>query len=210
MLCNELYLKKFKSDISNSFLILLQNEDLEIRIFNNKLFVYYWSDNDVIETNKLNRLQYEIPHYLCVSYKKDTINKIKGLSFQFTNISRNIIQTQLKIFYNLIKGLIQNYEKIIHIFGTGFKFVLLKDKDQGLHNLIIHSGFNIPTKLIIPKNINVILLDSVTIKLMSIDKQELTNFGSLIKRIKPINRYKLRGIKYEDDVFVRKTYKKTK
>lgn len=203
-------IKSIKSDIIKSFASLLKNNDIEIRFFKNNLLVYCWSKPNVSDTIKFNYFKYFIPHFLNVSYYTNGVNKLEGLNFEFKDVSRQVVLTQLKIFYNLIKGLLKPYEIIIQIFGTGFKFILVKDDIYNYYKLIIHSGFNKPKSLIVPIGIQATTIDATTIKLVSINKQQLTNFGSLIKNIKPINKYKLRGIKYENDLFVKRTYKKTK
>src|SRR5690606_5776729 len=120
-------IKSIKSDIIKSFATLLKNNDIEVRFLKNKLLVYCWSKPNVSDTIKFNYFKYFIPHFLNVSYYTNGVNKLEGLSFEFKNVSRQVVLTQLKIFYNLIKGLLKPYEITIQIFGTGFKFILVKD-----------------------------------------------------------------------------------
>ncbi len=205
-----LYENYLKSNVIKSFLTLIKKNNLEVRIMNNKLVVYYWNQGDLYNTAKFNYFQYEIPYYLNILFKTNEKNGIIGLAFKFKHVENKVILTQLKILYNLIKGLLKPYKKVIQIFGTGFKFTLLKNDIFKNMVLIINCGFNIPHKLIIPSNININVIDNTTIELTSINKQQLTSLGSLIKSIKPMNKYKLRGIKYENEEFMKKTYKKTK
>lgn len=210
MVKNKLHEDYLKNDVIKSFLTLIERNDLEIRIINNKLVVYCWSPNNLPGTVKFNCFRYEIPSYLTILFKSGKINSILGLVFKFNQVYYKEVLTQIKILYNLILGLMKPYRKVIQIFGTGFKFTVLKNDQKKNFILIINCGFNIPRSLNIPDDIDIKSIDNTTIELTSINKHQLTNLGSLIKNIKPMNKYKMRGIKYENDVFIKKTYKKTK
>jgi large subunit ribosomal protein L6 len=102
---------------------------------------------------------------------------------------------------NMITGVTTGYEKKLEINGLGFR-ANLEGKD-----LVLGVGFTHPVKIICPEAINFSIEKNI-ITVSGIDKQLVGEISAKIRRIKPPEPYKGKGIKYVDEVIRRKAGKK--
>lgn len=102
----------------------------------------------------------------------------------------------------MINGVQNNFEKKLVIEGVGFKWDVKGDKLQ------LNVGFSHPVFLNIPKDVSVnIEKDKLTI--LGIDKEAVSLFAMQIKKIKPVEPYKGKGIRYMGQNVIRKQGKKS-
>ena len=102
---------------------------------------------------------------------------------------------------NILLGVSQRFSKILIVEGIGYKFQLDKKK------LILHMGYSHLIERIIPQNLEVSLESSNKLIIRGINKQEVGLFASEIRKIRPPEPYKGKGIRYEKEVILRKTGK---
>lgn len=102
---------------------------------------------------------------------------------------------------NLIKGVDEGFEKKMEISGVGFKAAVQGSK------MILNVGFSHTVAISIPKGIDVKVQKSI-ISLSGIDKQNVGQFAARIKKVKPPEPYKGKGIKYVGEQIIRKEGKK--
>lgn len=109
--------------------------------------------------------------------------------------------TMRALIANMITGVSKGFEKKIEIYGTGFNV-----KEKG-GRLAFQVGFAHPVELAIPKGVKVNIDVAATrgddvpakLSLLSIDKKLLGQFASDIRRIRPPEPYKGKGIRYADE-----------
>jgi len=126
---------------------------------------------------------------ICVFSKAET-KKIKS----FWGLSRNLLA-------NMIEGVVNGYEKKLEIEGLGFKAVV-----EG-ENLVLTVGFTLPVKIKAPTGIK-FLVEKNVITVSGIDKGLVGQIASTIRKSKPPEPYKGKGIKYAGEVIRRKVGKK--
>jgi len=102
---------------------------------------------------------------------------------------------------NMVDGVTSGFEKKLEIEGVGFKAELSGDE------LVLYVGFSHPVKLKIPKGIK-ILIEKNIISVSGIDKELVGQFSSVIRKTKPMEPYKGKGIKYSGEIVRRKVGKK--
>lgn len=102
---------------------------------------------------------------------------------------------------NMVEGVTAGFEKKLEIEGIGFRGEASGDE------LVLYVGFSHPVKLKIPKDIK-ILVDKNIITVSGVDKQLVGQFASIIRKVKPAEPYKGKGIKYVGEVIRRKVGKK--
>jgi len=110
---------------------------------------------------------------------------------------------------NMITGVSKGFEKKMEIFGTGYN---LKEEGQ---KLIFQVGFCHLVERLIPKNIKIKIDVAATrgnevpakFTLTSIDKCLLGQFAADIRKIRPPEPYKGKGIRYADEHVRRKVGK---
>jgi len=109
--------------------------------------------------------------------------------------------TMRTLIANMIVGVSKGFEKKMQIYGTGYNV-----KEQG-GQLLLQVGFSHPVKLEIPKGIKVNIEveatrgDEVPAKftLSGTDKQVLGQFAADIRKVRPPEPYKGKGIRYADE-----------
>lgn len=101
-----------------------------------------------------------------------------------------------------ITGLVKGFQKKLIIDGAGYKATR---KDQ---TLTLALGYSKEIHLRIPEDIEMELSSSgKDITLKSHNKEVLGEFAALIKKQRPVEPYKLKGIRIEGDIVVRKAGK---
>jgi len=98
---------------------------------------------------------------------------------------------------NLIIGVSKGFEVKLSLVGVGYRAQV-----QG-QTLDLQLGFSHPTKLSIPKGVNVVVDKSVLIVITGMDKHLVGQFAASVRAMKPPEPYKGKGIRYENE-FVRK------
>ena len=101
------------------------------------------------------------------------------------------------IINNLIIGVSKGFEVRLSLFGVGYRAQV-----QG-PALDLQLGFSHPTKVLIPKGVNVVVEKSVLIIITGMDKHLVGQFAATVRGMKPPEPYKGKGIRYENE-FVRK------
>jgi large subunit ribosomal protein L6 len=103
---------------------------------------------------------------------------------------------------NMIRGVTQGYEKRLTVVGVGYRIQVEAKK------LTMHLGFSHPVVYDAPPGIELKLDKQNTIIVNGIDKELVGEVSAQIRRLKPPEPYKGRGIRYEDEYVRRKVGKK--
>lgn len=101
----------------------------------------------------------------------------------------------------MIQGVETPFKKTLVLNGVGYK-VELKGKD-----LVFAVGFSHPVTLTTPEGLTTTVAKNV-ITVEGADKQKVGQFAAEIRGVKPPEPYLGKGIKYEDEVIIRKQGKK--
>lgn len=110
---------------------------------------------------------------------------------------------------NMIEGVSKGFEKKLEIFGTGYNVKTQSNK------LVLQVGYAHPVELEIPKGLKVTIEvpatrgDDVPAKftLSSVDKAVLGHFAAVVRKSRPPEPYKGKGIRYADEQVKRKVGK---
>jgi large subunit ribosomal protein L6 len=102
---------------------------------------------------------------------------------------------------NMINGVNKEYEKTLIIEGVGYKAEMKGD------SIVLNIGFSHPVELKLPEGVKC-AVEKNTIKVSGIDKESVGEFAAVIRSKKKPEPYKGKGIRYEDEVIIRKEGKK--
>lgn len=102
---------------------------------------------------------------------------------------------------NMIVGVTQGYQKKLEIYGTGYNV-----KEQG-GKLVLQVGFAHLVELPIPQGVKVTIDVAATrgnevpakFALSGVDKCAVAQFAAVIRKVKPPEPYKGKGIRYADE-----------
>ncbi len=102
---------------------------------------------------------------------------------------------------NMITGVNQGFERSLEINGIGYRAELSGKQ------LILHVGYSNPIKFDLPEGVSATVEKNNNIKLSGIDKQKVGLAAAAIRRIRPPEPYKGKGIKYAEEHIRRKAGK---
>lgn len=94
---------------------------------------------------------------------------------------------------NMVIGVTQGFEKRLELQGTGYRA-----RVQG-NKLILEVGFSHPVELAIPTGLSVTVQDNTKISVKGIDKELVGQFAAIIRRVRPAEPYKGKGVRYEGE-----------
>ena len=138
-----------------------------------------------------------------------TLPAIPGISFQVEGnrltlaivegkqVSNREYGLQRALLNNAIIGVTKGFERRLSLIGVGYRAAV-----QG-QQIDLQLGFSHPTKVSIPKGVNVTVEKSVLIIITGIDKHLVGQFAASVRAMRPPEPYKGKGIRYEKE-FVRK------
>ena len=107
---------------------------------------------------------------------------------------------QRALLQNAVDGVTKGFEKKLEVNGVGFR---VSGGGQSIEMLL---GFSHPVKYEAPQGIN-LTVDKMTITVSGIDKQAVGQVAAEIRAFKKPEPYKGKGIKYADEVVLRKAGK---
>lgn len=102
---------------------------------------------------------------------------------------------------NMIEGVTKGFEKKLEINGVGFKAAVEKG------NLVLSVGYSHTVDIMAPKGIE-FKVEKNVITVSGIDKELVGQIAASIRRVKPPEPYKGKGIKYIDEIIKKKLGKK--
>lgn len=173
--------------------------------------------------SRIGKLPIEIPSGVTITVDSDEI-KVTGAKGELTvphlsdvtvAIEDNIVQVtrdneeriaraqhglQRSLLNNAVVGVTKGYEKKLEVNGVGFR-VAMSGPD-----LELALGFSHPVKYKAPAGIT-ITTDKMNITVSGIDKQQVGQAAAEIRALKKPEPYKGKGIKYVDEVILRKAGK---
>ena len=102
---------------------------------------------------------------------------------------------------NMIKGVNQGFQRTLEINGIGYR-AELKGKQ-----VVLHVGYSNPVAFDLPEGISATVEKNNNIILSGIDKQKVGLAAAAIRKIRPPEPYKGKGIKYAEEHIRRKAGK---
>lgn len=101
-----------------------------------------------------------------------------------------------------VKGATEGHEKVLELVGIGYR-ASVKGK-----NLDLLVGLSHPMAPEIPEGLEVVVEENVRIRIRGMDPQLVGQFAAEIRRIRPPEPYKGKGIRYKDERVRRKAGKR--
>lgn len=109
--------------------------------------------------------------------------------------------TTVRLIENMVTGVSKGFERILELNGVGFRMAV-----QG-RKLDLALGFSHPVVLDIPEGVNA-EIEKNALKISGADKQKVGQFAANIRSLKPVEPYKGKGFKYNDEIVRRKEGKR--
>jgi large subunit ribosomal protein L6 len=171
--------------------------------------------------SKIGRVPISIPSGVTVTVQPDQVvvkgpkgelstKLVKGISVAVEDnavvVTRANDEIQTKAFHGLVRSLIENtiegvtngYKKTLKLTGTGYR---VTQKGQGISLAV---GFSHPVEVAPADGVKVTTEGQDTIHIEGIDKQAVGQMAANIRKVRPPEPYKGKGIRYENEEVRRK------
>ncbi len=133
---------------------------------------------------------------------KQTDEGIKVEPIDQSNLSRSFWGLSRSLVNNIVEGVSKGFEKRLAISGVGYRAQI-----QG-QNLLLALGLSHEVNYAIPSGIEIKCPKPTEIVVSGIDKQRVGQISAEIRKFRPPEPYKGKGIRFEDEEIVRKEGKK--
>ncbi|MBW2740140.1 MAG: 50S ribosomal protein L6 [Deltaproteobacteria bacterium] len=118
-------------------------------------------------------------------------------------VSRSLQGLTRSLVANMVTGVNKGFERVLEINGIGYRATL-----SGNHRIVFNLGYSHPIDFDLPEGISASIEKNNIIKLSGIDKEQLGHLSAAIRRLRPPEPYKGKGIKYAEE-FIHKKAGKT-
>jgi len=102
---------------------------------------------------------------------------------------------------NMITGVSKGFERVLEINGIGYR------AEVSGKIIVLNLGYSHPINFDIPEGISVSVDKNNVMKLTGIDKEKLGHMAAAIRRLRPPEPYKGKGVKYAEERIQRKAGK---
>jgi large subunit ribosomal protein L6 len=102
---------------------------------------------------------------------------------------------------NMVTGVTEGFKRVLEINGIGYR-AMVSGKD-----IVLNLGFSQPVNFSVPEGVSVEVDKNNAITLSGIDKELLGQTAAAIRRLRPPEPYKGKGIKYAEERIRRKAGK---
>lgn len=102
---------------------------------------------------------------------------------------------------NLVEGVTKGFERTLELTGVGYRAQV-----QG-QSLTLNVGFSHPVTLSLPEGVQASVEKQTVVSVKGIDKRLVTQTAANIRRVRPPDVYKQKGIRYAGEVLIKKAGK---
>ena len=143
---------------------------------------------------------------LSFSFRREVAFKVEGSVVSLSRsgdaaFERAYHGTARALFANMVKGVSLGFEKKLEIEGVGYNA-----KPDG-KNIVLQIGFCHPVTVPVPAGITIEIPKPTIIIIKGPDKQVVGEFAATVRKIRPPEPYKGKGIRYSDEKIIRKAGK---
>lgn len=133
--------------------------------------------------------------------EKGTYQVSKKVSTRQAHMSHGLYRSLLD---SMMEGLSTGFTKTLNLVGVGYRAA------AGATELTLNLGYSLPVVLQIPEGIEVQVEKNTTVHVRGADKCQVGQFAANIRAKRPPEPYKGKGVKYSDEVIVKKEGKRGK
>jgi len=107
-----------------------------------------------------------------------------------------------KLLSNMVQGVSNGFSKVLMINGIGYRAELKENR------LLLNLGYSMQFQYVLPEGITAEIEKQTIITVKGIDKAQVGQVAAEIRSIRPVEPYKGKGIRYENEIVRRKVGKK--
>jgi len=148
-------------------------------------------------TGPKGELKFKLPQEVKINMAENTIVVERDSDEDRSKAMHGLTRTLVA---NMIEGVTKGFEKTLELSGVGFRSSVTGNK------LVMNIGFSHPVEMEAPEGITFKAQDN-KITVSGIDKALVGEVASKIRKVRPAEPYKGKGIKYEGEIIRRKAGK---
>lgn len=157
-----------------------------------------FADGKVTVSGAKGTLEQSVDKCVAVRIEGNEIHFLKNNNEQETDAKQGLYRALVA---NMVKGVSEGFTKTLIINGVGYKAQIIGSK------LVMNLGLSHPVEVEIWKDVKVSCPSITEVKIEGIDKQRVGQFASNVRDTRPVEPYHAYGIRYSDEVVVRKVGK---
>lgn len=157
-----------------------------------------FKEGTVTVQGKNGTLTYDLHPSIDLRFDKEQIDVIMKTDDRKTRALQGMTRSLLD---NMVTGVSRGYERVLEINGIGYR-AEAKGK-----SLVLSLGFSHPVEFPLPAGITATVEKNNVIKLAGIDKHLLGETAARIRKLRPPEPYKGKGIKFAEEHIQRKAGK---
>jgi len=144
---------------------------------------------------KLGSSSVTLPSRLKIKQKDDSIT----IGFRQSNrVDRELAGTYHGLTRNLLQGVSKGHQKVLVFSGIGYKAEAQDNK------LELSIGFSHPVELEAPQGEIKFSVEKNKITVTGFDKQQVGEIAAQVRKVRTVDPYKQKGIKYQDEKVIEK------
>lgn len=142
-------------------------------------------------------LTQEIHPYIDIDVADNQINVTIITDERHANAYQGLVRSLVN---NMVTGVTKGFERVLEVNGVGYRV------ETTGKALTLHVGYSVPVPFFLPEGVTA-EVEKNNIKLTGIDKQKVGQTAASIRKIRPPEPYKGKGIKYVEERIIRKAGK---
>lgn len=139
------------------------------------------------------------PVHTKVEYKIED-NQVVVARVDDTRLARAQHGLRRTLLANCIEGVTKGFERALEVIGVGYKVSVQGKK------IVLNVGFSHPVEFDLPQDLEA-KVEGNKLTIAGMDKQRVGETAARIRRVRPPEPYKGKGIKYADEIIKRKAGK---
>jgi large subunit ribosomal protein L6 len=153
------------------------------------------SDNNICLEGPKGKLSQDVPLGITVEQKEDQLFVTRAGDDKQSRANHGTLRAHL---VNMIAGVNKGHQKGLEIQGVGFRAQIQKNK------LVLNLGFSHPVEYDLPEGIKVTTPQPTQIVVEGTDKVQVGTVAAKIRKFRPPEPYKGKGIRYSGEKVRRK------
>ena len=143
-------------------------------------------------------LQRSLPGEIAVDVQSDKVEITRGVEDKKTRSMHGLVRMLIS---NMVTGVTDGFAKELEIQGVGYR------ADLSGKTLKLALGFSHPVEMPVPDGLKVSVDKNTVIRVEGMDPEQVGQFASDIRRLRPPEPYKGKGVRYVDEHVRRKVGK---
>jgi large subunit ribosomal protein L6 len=157
-----------------------------------------WQGGDLTVTGPKGTLTRVMPPRIQIEVEK---GEIRVLPQDDSRLSRSFWGLARTLAANMVDGVSQGFTKVLELVGTGYKVESRGD------TLVFSVGYSMPVEFSLPQGITAKVDKATRIELAGANKEQLGQTAAIIRKLRPPDAYKNKGIRFSGEKLRRKVGK---